>query len=616
MVLIGQALAGSVNMAQFAWAYIDCESAKGSGSFGPPNSLQFVTESSNGATTGSAYLTYHTASMYGHPPSTLFLSGNLIVTGAISASTFHWQDITHIDATGSTFFGDDQTDSHVRSGSMYLHKNSNWPPVYRFDVVNARATMLSDISSSLKGMFKGAVITEGYLHVSGTSILGNESADNIVANAKLTASQGGYFADRVGIGTNSPGNPLDVQMNESGYLARFYALAGNQNAGILIRNGDRGYGFNVRHDLSETFVINEVIGETDIMAFDVNGKVGIGTNSPTHKLTVVGGVSGSGVLQAVGNATVVGTLNVSGAATMAHHVVPKVNDSKNLGSSDKKWSNIYCTTLYATTIAGGSPLHLSASSITLTGSVTFSGSGTVLSSTGSYYSGSGGSTEISGGHIIITGSSPAITIAAGDLIVSGSSYLGDAAADDTVITSRLTASQGMFVNADSLPIQIGASADLQFVHNGTNSIIANKTGHLLIDSQAIGKHIRLDLGADDATTAIHVRNNSGATKLSINAAGAVSGSSTLHAVGATTFGSTLSTTGSITAGSHILPFADNSYNLGSGARRWANLYTGDLHLKNDRGDWTIVEEEDFLCVINNKTGKKFKMNLIPLEDDE
>ena len=70
------------------------------------------------------------------------------------------------------------------------------------------------------------------------------------------------------------------------------------------------------------------------------------------------------------------------------------------------------------------------------------------------------------------------------------------------------------------------------------------------------------------------------------------------------------------AGGDVLPDTDNSRNLGSPAKRWANLYTGDLHLKNDRGDWTILEEADYLCVINNKTGKKYKMDLTPLEDDE
>ena len=68
--------------------------------------------------------------------------------------------------------------------------------------------------------------------------------------------------------------------------------------------------------------------------------------------------------------------------------------------------------------------------------------------------------------------------------------------------------------------------------------------------------------------------------------------------------------------SHVLPSADSTYNLGSADNRWANIYTGDLHLRNDRGNWTIYEEPDMLVVVNNLTGKKYKMGLTPLEDDE
>jgi hypothetical protein len=64
----------------------------------------------------------------------------------------------------------------------------------------------------------------------------------------------------------------------------------------------------------------------------------------------------------------------------------------------------------------------------------------------------------------------------------------------------------------------------------------------------------------------------------------------------------------------IIPSADVTHNLGTPTVRWANIYTGDLHLRNDRGDWTIVEEEDFLMVVNNKTNKKYKMALIPIGD--
>ncbi len=55
----------------------------------------------------------------------------------------------------------------------------------------------------------------------------------------------------------------------------------------------------------------------------------------------------------------------------------------------------------------------------------------------------------------------------------------------------------------------------------------------------------------------------------------------------------------------VLPTADNAYDLGSASFRFANVYTGDLHLKNDRGDWTIIEEEDCLTMRNNKTGKVY-----------
>tara|TARA_A200000159_G_scaffold82169_1_gene75952 strand:- start:2644 stop:5940 length:3297 start_codon:yes stop_codon:yes gene_type:complete len=66
----------------------------------------------------------------------------------------------------------------------------------------------------------------------------------------------------------------------------------------------------------------------------------------------------------------------------------------------------------------------------------------------------------------------------------------------------------------------------------------------------------------------------------------------------------------------LLPGADSTHNLGSPDYRWANLYTGDLHLRNERGNWTIYEEPDMLVVVNNLTGKKYKMGLTPLEDEK
>ena len=67
--------------------------------------------------------------------------------------------------------------------------------------------------------------------------------------------------------------------------------------------------------------------------------------------------------------------------------------------------------------------------------------------------------------------------------------------------------------------------------------------------------------------------------------------------------------GTTTFGASVLPSADVTHDLGSPTKRWANMYTGDLHLKNDRGDWTIIEESDFLTITNNKNGKRYKFVL-------
>ena len=107
-------------MANFGWAYVNCEDTGTGGgqAAGPTGSLQFLTGAN--ATSGSAFLLYHTSSVSNFSPSTMILSGNLVVTGAVSASVFHYQDITEIDATGSTSFGNTNDDTHMRTGSLVV----------------------------------------------------------------------------------------------------------------------------------------------------------------------------------------------------------------------------------------------------------------------------------------------------------------------------------------------------------------------------------------------------------------------------------------------------------------------------------------------------------------
>ena len=70
---------------------------------------------------------------------------------------------------------------------------------------------------------------------------------------------------------------------------------------------------------------------------------------------------------------------------------------------------------------------------------------------------------------------------------------------------------------------------------------------------------------------------------------------------------------------HVLPGANNTYDLGAAATRWRNIYTNDLQLSNEEGDanevdntkgsWTIQEGAEDLFIINRKTGKQYKFKL-------
>jgi len=97
------------------WAYISCTaSAAGGAATGPTGSIQFHTSGSN--QTGSAALMFFTSSKAGSPPSTLVLTGTLIVSGAITASAYKIIDTEVI--SGSTIFGNSADDIHLRTGSL------------------------------------------------------------------------------------------------------------------------------------------------------------------------------------------------------------------------------------------------------------------------------------------------------------------------------------------------------------------------------------------------------------------------------------------------------------------------------------------------------------------
>jgi hypothetical protein len=88
----------------------------------------------------------------------------------------------------------------------------------------------------------------------------------------------------------------------------------------------------------------------------------------------------------------------------------------------------------------------------------------------------------------------------------------------------------------------------------------------------------------------------------------------------------LSSVGGVTATGHLVPGANDTYDLGASGNVWRNIYTGDLHLSNKfkekgnvvdgtKGNWTLQEGKDDIFMINNISGEKFKINLSKIEGD-
>lgn len=170
------------------------------------------------------------------------------------------------------------------------------------------------------------------------------------------------------------------------------------------------------------------------------------------------------------------------------------------------------------------------------------------------------------------------------------------------------------------PVEVSASAP----NSSPAGSSGNSLGELWYDTGT--SNLKVWTGASFVSATSSVAAGGSDTQVQFNSTGSLAGSSNLTFDGTTLTAAGLSVTGNTTLGdaaadditltgsiaSSVVLKADSTYNLGEDLVRWANIYadnvySGDLHLKNDRGDYTLIEEEDALTIRNNKTGKVYNI---------
>ena len=224
-----------------------------------------------------------------------------------------------------------------------------------------------------------------------------------------------------------------------------------------------------------------------------------------------------------------------------------------------------------------------------------------------------------------------------DIIFKGT----DGSSDTTFLTidgsdaGTLIANHNLELGTDDSEILFGADNEVKVIHNADKGLILKHTA--TADDKPVILTLQTgetDMAANDVMGKIEFQapdEGTGTDAILVAAAiqakseGDFSSSSNATSLEFMTGASEAATAKvRITSAGHLVPTADDSYDLGTSSLQMRNVYTGDLHLSNmtketgnavdgTKGDWTIQEGADDLFLINNNSGKKYKFNLTEIQ---
>lgn len=231
-------------MANFGWAYINCSDTGSAASDGrangPSGSIQYITGSDNTdtSTSGSSNFTYSSAH------NLLQLTGTFSITGTLSASHMHIKDVTVIDATGSTKFGDSNDDTHIRTGSLSVWSTSGY--ILSSSVAENRVYITGSGGLTLSGAFQGnyrGVLIDKVTASAGDYIVGVNAGDlrtDLRLPSAATVGRGGIMIVKDEFpGARTTGSAIHISASSGQTIdgTPYYLLTGSMPAIQLYSNG-------------------------------------------------------------------------------------------------------------------------------------------------------------------------------------------------------------------------------------------------------------------------------------------------------------------------------------------------------------------------------------------
>ena len=470
----------------------------------------------------------------------------------------------------------------------------------------------------------------------------------INSNGKTTFSNDVELSSTLTIESTQP----TIQLNDT-----------NANDDFAIRNVDGVFGIRDITNGADRFTINSsgvvnIPGNTDFGAgIDVTGNI-----------TATGNVSVGGVLtyedvtnvDSVGIVTARNGLKVTGGTS---HFVGVANFNETIVGTARTAIKLTCTdestdtTTYPLFVAAttgdqfpktGTNLSFNSANGTLT-ATTFSGSGASLTSLPAANL-TGTAAAINGSNITNVNAATVGGITAGSFLRSDASDVYDCNGYNLAFDFDTS-------GRDSLQFTLNGSQRWAFVHdNGGNDINITKynsaaniniAGNRILTTADEGTGNGLDADTVDGIEGSNIMTLSGTQTIAgtkkFNCSGydvqldydnsrtlvSILRSSTekvrLYTSGDTILVETMNS-GVIRWKSGLVPNADDTYDLGATGTRWRNLYVNDLQLSNEAkkdkggndvdgtwGDWTLQEGDENIFMLNNRTGKKYKINLTEVE---